>query len=66
MDVSELMIGQSKRASDVGLAGSMKLVSSGDSVIAHIVTLRAEEAPAAAAEAVAPVAGAAAEGAGWV
>ena len=27
VDVSELMIGQSKRASDVALAGSMKLVS---------------------------------------
>jgi len=57
VDVSDLMIGQSKRANDVGLAGSMKLVSSSDSVIAHIVTLRAEEAPAAATEAVAPAAG---------
>jgi large subunit ribosomal protein L25 len=61
VDVSDLMIGQSKRASDVGLGGSMRLVSAGDSVIAHIVTLRAEEAPAAAPEAAAPAAGAAAE-----
>lgn len=56
VDVTELLIGQSKRASDVPVAGSMKLVSSPDTVIAHIVTLRAEEA-APAAEA-APVAGA--------
>jgi large subunit ribosomal protein L25 len=50
VSVADLMIGQSKRASDVGLAGSMKLVSSPDTVIAHVVTLRAEEeAPAAAA-----------------
>jgi large subunit ribosomal protein L25 len=45
VDVSELMVGQSKRASDVGLSGSMKLTSSPDTVIAHIVTLKAEEAP---------------------
>ena len=57
IDVTELMVGQSKRASDVGVTGSMKLVSAPDTVIAHIVTLRAEEAaatdvaaPAAAAE----------------
>jgi len=56
VDVTELMIGQSKRASDVGVSGSMKLLSAPDTVIAHIVSLRAEEA-APAAE-VAPVAGA--------
>jgi large subunit ribosomal protein L25 len=44
VDVSELLIGQSKRASDVALAGSTKLVSSPDTVIAHIVSLRAEAA----------------------
>ncbi len=49
VDVTELMIGQSKRASDVTLSGSMKLVSDPESVIAHVVALRAEEvAPAAA------------------
>jgi large subunit ribosomal protein L25 len=60
VDVTELMIGQSKRASDVGLSGSMKLVSSPDAVIAHSVALRAEEVVAAPAEAAAvtPVAGA--------
>jgi large subunit ribosomal protein L25 len=60
VDVTELLIGQSKRASDVGISGSMKLVSDPHSVIAHIVTLRAEAEPAAA-EAATPVAGAAAE-----
>jgi large subunit ribosomal protein L25 len=43
VDVTELMIGQAKRASDVALSGSMKLVSSPDTVIAHSVALRAEE-----------------------
>jgi large subunit ribosomal protein L25 len=60
VDVSELMVGQSKRASDVGLSGSMKLTSSPDTVIAHIVTLKAEAEPAAA-EGAAPAATAAAE-----
>jgi large subunit ribosomal protein L25 len=60
VDVTELMIGQAKRASDVALSGSIKLVSSPDTVIAHAVALRAEEvaAPTEAAV-VAPVAGAA-------
>jgi len=60
LSVADLMIGQSKRASDVALAGSMKLVSSPDTVIAHVVALRAEEAPAAAtpAEGAAPAAAA--------
>ncbi len=43
LDVSELMIGQNKRASDIPLSGSMKLVSPADSVISHVVTLKAEE-----------------------
>jgi large subunit ribosomal protein L25 len=62
VDVTELMIGQAKRASDVALTGSMKLVSSPETVIAHSVALRAEEvvAPAADAAAVTPAAGAAA------
>jgi large subunit ribosomal protein L25 len=61
VDVTELMIGQAKRASDVGLSGSMKLVSSPETVIAHSVALRAEEvaAPVEGAAAVAtPEAGA--------
>ncbi len=47
VDVTELLIGQSKRAGDLGISGSMKLVSPADQVIAHIVSLRAEETPAA-------------------
>ena len=61
VDVAELMIGQSKRASDVAMSGSLKLVSAPDTVIAHVVALRAEEAPAAAESA--PAAGAPAAGA---
>ena len=49
IDVSDLMIGQSHRSSQVALSGSMKLVSSPESVIAHVVALRAEETPAAEA-----------------
>jgi large subunit ribosomal protein L25 len=59
VDVTELMIGQAKRASDLVLAGSAKLVSPAEAVIAHVVSLRPEEEPAAAAttEAAAPAAG---------
>ena len=62
VDVTELMIGQAKRASDVALTGSMKLVSSPETVIAHSVALRAEEvaAPVEGAVAATPAAGAAA------
>jgi len=61
VDVSGLMIGQSVRASAIPMTGSMRLLSTGDSVIAHVVALRAEEvAPAAAVEAV-PAAEAGAE-----
>jgi len=42
LDVAELMMGQALRASDVALTGSMKLLSPGDSVIAHVVALRVE------------------------
>ena len=56
VDVSGLMIGQAVRASAVPMTGSMRLLSPADSVIAHVVAMRAEEvAPAAAVEAV-PVA----------
>ena len=62
VDVTELMIGQAKRASDVVLTGSMKLVSAPETVIAHSVALRAEEVAeptaAEAAAAVTPEAGA--------
>ena len=58
VDVTDLMIGQSRRASDVALSGSMKLVSSPESVIAHVVTLRAEEVATPAEGAAAPEAAA--------
>ena len=61
VDVTELLIGQSKRASDIELSGSMKLISPPESVIAHIVTLRAEEV-ATPAEGVAATPAAAAGG----
>src|SRR5260370_3125637 len=49
VDVSPLMIGQSVRASNIELTGSMQLLSPPESVIAHVVAMRAEEvAPAAA------------------
>jgi large subunit ribosomal protein L25 len=47
VNVSELMIGQSIRASDIEMSGSMRLVSPPDSVISHVVSLRAEETTAA-------------------
>jgi large subunit ribosomal protein L25 len=60
IDVSELSIGQSIRASQVPLSGSMKLVSPADSVISHVVMLKAEAEPepAAAVEGAAPAAAA--------
>ncbi len=60
VDVTELMIGQNRRASDVQLSGSMKLTSAPESVIAHVVALRAEATTTTDAAAT-PAAGAAAE-----
>jgi large subunit ribosomal protein L25 len=51
VNVSELMIGQNLRASEIPMDGSVKLVSAGDQVIAHCVALRAEEVAAPEAEA---------------
>jgi large subunit ribosomal protein L25 len=54
MSVVDLSIGQSIRASDIPMLGSMKLLSPGDAVISHVISLRAEEAaPADAVVAVA-------------
>jgi large subunit ribosomal protein L25 len=60
VDVTELMIGQAKRAGDIVLTGSMKLLSPADAVVAHVVALRVEAEPAAAetAAVAAPEAGA--------
>src|SRR5271168_3357959 len=49
VDVTELMIGQNLRASEIPLGGSVKLISPPEQVIAHCVTMKAEEAPAAEA-----------------
>jgi large subunit ribosomal protein L25 len=46
VNVSELMIGESIRASDIPMAGSMKLLSPPDAVISHVVSLRVEAEPA--------------------
>jgi large subunit ribosomal protein L25 len=56
VDVAELMIGQNLRASEIPLGGSVKLISSPEQVIAHVVALKAEEvaAPAEGAVAAAP------------
>jgi large subunit ribosomal protein L25 len=54
VNVAEMMIGQSLRASDIPMAGSMKLLSPGDAVISHVVSLRAEEAAPVDAAAAAP------------
>ena len=46
VDVTELLIGQTIRAQDVPMLGSMTLLSPGDAVISHVVSLKAEAAPA--------------------
>src|SRR5216683_4520255 len=45
MNVVEMMIGTSLRASEVPLTGSMKLISPADAVISHVVSLKAEAVP---------------------
>jgi ribosomal protein L25, Ctc-form len=47
-DVSELQIGQSIRVSDIPMSGSMRLLGTGDTVVAHVVSLKAEAEPAPA------------------
>lgn len=51
VDVTELLIGASVRASDIPLTGSMELLSPGDAVISHVVSLKAEAAKDEAAKA---------------
>jgi large subunit ribosomal protein L25 len=51
VNVSELMIGQSIRAADIPLEGSIKLISVPDAVITHVISIKAEETPAADAAA---------------
>ena len=52
LNVAELMIGQSIRASDIPMPGSMKLITLPDSVITHIVSVKVEEVATPEAEAV--------------
>ena len=47
VDVTELMLNQNIRASEIPLTGSMKLISNPESVISHVVAMKVEEAPAA-------------------
>jgi large subunit ribosomal protein L25 len=56
VDVTELMIGQNLRASDIPLGGAITLVSPPEQVIAHVVALKAEvvETPAEGAVAATP------------
>jgi large subunit ribosomal protein L25 len=56
VNVAELMIGQSVRASEIALSGSVKLLSPGDAVISHVVSLKAEEVAPAAEVAATPAA----------
>lgn len=42
VDVTELSIGQSLRASEIPLTGSMTLLSPPDAVISHVVSMKAE------------------------
>jgi large subunit ribosomal protein L25 len=44
VNVAELVIGQNIRVSEIPLTGSMKLLSSPDAVVSHVVALRVEEA----------------------
>jgi large subunit ribosomal protein L25 len=46
-DVSGMMIGQSLRAGEIEIPASMRLLSPEDTVIAHVITIRTSEAPAA-------------------
>ncbi|MBV9675036.1 MAG: 50S ribosomal protein L25 [Acidobacteriaceae bacterium] len=43
VNVSELMVGQSIRAGDIPMGGSIRLLSPPDAVVSHVVSLRAEE-----------------------
>jgi len=50
VDATELMMGQSIRASDVALKASMVLLSNPEAVISHVVAMKAEEVAATPAE----------------
>ena len=54
VNVSELMIGQSVRASEIPLGANIILKSPGDAVISHVVSLKAEAVEPAAEAAATP------------
>jgi large subunit ribosomal protein L25 len=47
INVTDLMIGDTVRASDIPMGGSRKLLTLPDAVISHVVAPRVEETPAA-------------------
>jgi large subunit ribosomal protein L25 len=51
LDATELSIGETLRASQIPMTGSMKLLSSPEAVISHVVSMKAEEVVAADATA---------------
>jgi len=53
ININNLGLGQSLRASEIPLTGSMKLISPPDAVISHVVGMRAEEVTEEAVAAVA-------------
>ena len=55
LDATELSIGDSLRAGQIPMTGSMKLLSNPDAVIAHVVSLKVEEVAVVEAVAAAPV-----------
>jgi large subunit ribosomal protein L25 len=56
VDVTELMIGENKRASDLVMPDAVRLVSAPDAVLAHVVLLRIVEEAKPAEEVAAPAA----------
>ena len=54
LNVAELMVGQSIRAGDIPVSGSMRLLSPPDSVISHVISLKAEETTTAETGVAAP------------
>jgi large subunit ribosomal protein L25 len=55
VNVTEMMIGQNIRVSEIPLSGSMKLLSPGDAVVSHVVAVKEEAAATPeAAEVAAP------------
>ncbi|HSU31487.1 MAG TPA: 50S ribosomal protein L25 [Bryobacteraceae bacterium] len=54
INVTDLMIGDTVRASDIPMGGSRKLLTMPDAVISHVVAPRVEETPAATEAAAEP------------